>query len=68
MICKLCGSKKNKKRKGSVRDKKDLKILECENCGLVFLSDQSHINDNFYAESKMHKNLNFEKWKKKNLP
>ena len=52
--CYLCSSKTFIRRKGVVRDKKDLRILECTNCGLVFLSSFSHIYDEFYSDSKMH--------------
>ncbi len=36
--CYLCGSEKNHKRDRKVRDNPNLDILECESCGLVFLS------------------------------
>ena len=54
MECYLCGSKKNIKRKGHPRDKKLISILECSQCGLVFLDNFDHIDENFYQESKMH--------------
>ncbi|MDY0321753.1 MAG: class I SAM-dependent methyltransferase [Arcobacteraceae bacterium] len=53
MKCHLCGSEDLKYRQGSVRDNKDLKILECNECGLVFLSSFSHITNQFYEESNM---------------
>ncbi len=43
-----------KKRDGSVRDNKNLDILECQNCGLVYLSSNEHINEEFYEDSNMH--------------
>ena len=52
--CFLCGSTKFIQRFGSVRDKSDLKILECVSCGLVFLSSFDHIKDGFYEGSQMH--------------
>ena len=67
MKCILCGSTKNDKRPGSVRDNKTLEILECTNCGLVFLSDKKHIDNKFYEESNMHENIDFEKWKNDTL-
>ncbi len=67
MQCYLCKSEDHKKRDGSVRDNKKLDILECNNCGLVFLSDDKHIDNNFYEESKMHKDFDFSKWRKQTL-
>jgi len=48
---------------GSVRDNKDLDIYECCDCGLVFLSNHDHIDEEFYKESNMHPVIDFEKWK-----
>lgn len=62
MSCKLCNSSEFRYRDGEVRDNKELKILECEGCGLVFLSNFDHIDDTFYKESKMHEKIDFEKW------
>ena len=50
MECYLCGSKKNVKRKGHPRDNKLISILECSECGLVFLDNFDHIDENFYHE------------------
>lgn len=36
-----------------VRDSKDIQVLECEGCGLVFLSSFTHVTDEFYEESGM---------------
>ena len=62
MSCYLCGSDKFKYRDGEVRDKKELKVLECLNCSLVYLSDFSHVEDNFYEDSKMHATFDLQKW------
>ncbi len=51
--CYLCGGKSFMKRPGKVRDKLDLDILECESCGLVFLSSFDHIGSGFYENSQM---------------
>ncbi len=67
MKCTLCNSKKYKKRPGSVRDNKQLEIFECCECGLVFLSENSHINESFYEDSNMHQNFDFSKWRKETL-
>ena len=54
MSCYLCKSDKYSKRTGSVRDNPDIDILECEDCGLVYLSSLNHIQENHYKESGMH--------------
>lgn len=63
--CNLCGETKLNKRPGKVRDNDSLEILECSNCGLVFLSSFEHIEKSFYEDSKMHDNqvdLDLEAW------
>lgn len=62
MSCRLCGSDDFKYRDGEVRDAKELKILECSKCSLVYLSSVDHIDDDFYEESNMHKEIDFKKW------
>jgi 2-polyprenyl-3-methyl-5-hydroxy-6-metoxy-1,4-benzoquinol methylase len=62
MNCYLCGSQDYKNREGSVRDNKSLEILECNNCGLVFLSNTDHIIEEFYEDSNMNKELTIDKW------
>lgn len=52
--CYLCGSTTFLKREGVVRDKLDLDILQCTECGLVFLSDREHIGIKHYEKSGMH--------------
>lgn len=51
--CYLCGCTDFIKRSGSVRDNPALEILECKNCGLVFLSSFDHIKQGFYENSNM---------------
>ncbi|MEC1305745.1 MULTISPECIES: class I SAM-dependent methyltransferase [Lysinibacillus] len=51
--CYLCKNKNLKLRHPRVRDNKDLSVLECMDCGLVFLESFSHISDEFYEESGM---------------
>lgn len=67
MFCTLCHSKNLKNRSGSVRDNKDLEIFECLNCGLVFLSEDSHIDNKFYENSNMHNSFDFTKWRNDTL-
>ena len=54
ITCYLCNSQNNFIRPGSVRDDKKLKILECTNCGLVYLSSTKHIKASHYERSGMH--------------
>ena len=54
MSCYLCKSDKYSKRTGSVRDNSNIDILECSDCGLVYLSSLNHIQDGHYEESGMH--------------
>jgi len=62
-ICMLCGEQKCYKREGKVRDNDSLEILECSNCGLVFLSSVDHIKENFYEDSGMHDDKHdLQKW------
>ena len=56
MICYICNSEKNEKVPGSVRGESDISVLKCANCGLVFLSSHSHIDDDHYKDSGMHIN------------
>lgn len=51
--CYLCGSSDHQNRLGKVRDDESLSILECQNCGLVFLSN-AELPAGFYEQSKMH--------------
>jgi 2-polyprenyl-3-methyl-5-hydroxy-6-metoxy-1,4-benzoquinol methylase len=52
--CYLCSSTEFIIRKGQVRDNQDLKILECQSCGLVTLSSLEHIQAEHYESSGMH--------------
>lgn len=64
--CYVCGYKNFKKRPGRVRDScLKIDVLECINCGLVFLSSVNHITENFYEESGMHvANVEIDSWLK----
>jgi SAM-dependent methyltransferase len=53
MKCYLCGGG-FKTRKGIVRDRPELRIMECLNCGLVQLDSFEHIRPGFYEGSGMH--------------
>jgi 2-polyprenyl-3-methyl-5-hydroxy-6-metoxy-1,4-benzoquinol methylase len=54
MKCYICQSSDFKERQGSVRENKDLFILECEVCGLVQLSSHEHLHEEHYKNSGMH--------------
>ena len=51
--CYLCGGSDIRLHQGIVRDRKDLKVLKCGVCGLIFLSSFSHIRMGFYEDSCM---------------
>jgi len=52
--CYLCGNESFAVRPGSVRDAKDIEVLECTNCTLVCLSSLNHIKSDHYENSGMH--------------
>lgn len=54
MKCYLCNSSSFNLIKKGVRDNNDLKVLSCNNCGLVSLDSFNHIDENFYENSNMH--------------
>lgn len=54
MKCYLCKSEELIELPGKVRDSESLKILECKNCSLVFLSNFAHIESAHYEKSGMH--------------
>lgn len=62
--CYLCQSKEFSLRPGSVRDNQDLKVYECDGCGLVYLSSFEHVRADLYEESGMHgaQPLDIKKW------
>jgi 2-polyprenyl-3-methyl-5-hydroxy-6-metoxy-1,4-benzoquinol methylase len=51
--CYLCGCTEHDRRPGKVRDDGSLEILECQGCGLVFLS-RTQVPERFYEQSGMH--------------
>lgn len=54
MNCYLCQSSNFTQRDGVVRDVPEMQIYECDNCGLVSLSERDHITQGFYENSGMH--------------
>lgn len=54
MTCYLCGQSNFLVRDGAVRDNELLEIRECNNCRLVYLSSDSHIQEGHYEASGMH--------------
>ena len=53
MKCYLCGSE-NSPRSDSVRGSEEINVLQYKGCSLVQLSDFSHGDESFYANSGMH--------------
>ncbi|ECQ5569612.1 hypothetical protein ACMHRG_001569, partial [Campylobacter jejuni] len=56
MKCYICGSESNIQREGKVRDSLKINILECKDCGLVFL-DKQETDDEYYKASGMRKDF-----------
>lgn len=54
--CYLCSSEHYHRRPGAVRDNHKIHILECDNCGLVYLDSFDHIKNDHYEKSGMHHN------------
>ena len=54
--CYLCKNTNFTQIVNKVRDRDDISVLRCNNCGLVFLSSFDHITKDFYSHSKIHKN------------
>ncbi len=52
--CYLCKKAHIRTFNGSVRDKPELRILQCRECGLIFLDSFDHIKSRFYENSRMH--------------
>ena len=53
-VCYLCKSDKSKVRHRGVRDDPGINVLECEDCGLVYLNTFAQISEDFYQTSQMH--------------
>lgn len=68
--CYLCNSDNIGLRSPRVRDRSDIQVLQCNDCGLVFLSRFDHISESFYNDSKMHGNsgVDFDKWMMETKP
>lgn len=60
--CKLCGSQNVEVIHNGTRDRADIDVLKCKNCGLVFLS-KIVTDENFYSDSLMRKTIDFDKWR-----
>jgi 2-polyprenyl-3-methyl-5-hydroxy-6-metoxy-1,4-benzoquinol methylase len=52
--CYLCGNDEQFHKEGVARDAREIEVLKCEVCGLIFLESASHINEGFYENSGMH--------------
>ncbi len=60
--CKLCKKSDITVIHKGTRDRKDIDVLKCNQCGLVFLS-RVVVDDTFYINSKMRKEIDFGKWR-----
>lgn len=52
--CYLCGSTESSLVHIGTRDIKNVNVMQCNHCGLVYLSSFAHINSGFYEKSGMH--------------
>ncbi len=62
MTCYLCGSERFEPVPGKVRDRAEIPILRCQDCGLVFLGSFDHIHENFYDSDYTDENLARQNW------
>lgn len=60
MNCYLCKNDSFVQIREKVRDRDDIKVLKCNNCGLVFLDSIEHISQDFYQEGGMGKSFDLE--------
>ena len=61
--CKLCGGGHIGVIHHGTRDRSDIDVLKCADCGFVFLS-KVVTGDEFYVDSKMRTSMDFEQWRK----
>lgn len=53
-ICYLCQQDRLRIFHKGVRDRADIDVLRCDECGLLQLSEFFHLEENFYENGKMH--------------
>ena len=61
-ICRLCGNSDIETIHKGTRDRKDVDVLKCSHCGLVFLS-RITTSDEFYVAGDMRQNIDFLSWR-----
>ena len=61
-ICRLCGNSDIETIHKGTRDRKDVDVLKCSCCGLVFLS-RILTNDEFYVAGDMRQDIDFTTWR-----
>ena len=62
MTCYLCGSGNAERVEGKVRDRPDIGILRCAECGLVFLDSFAHVDATFYRADYTNANHPEQSW------
>lgn len=60
--CRLCKKSDITIIHKGTRDRKDIDVLKCNQCGFVFLSKIA-TDDRFYINSNMHTGIDFDKWR-----
>jgi SAM-dependent methyltransferase len=63
MDCYLCGSARSETVPGRVRDRPEIPILRCADCGLVFLGSRDHIHDEYYESDYTLANHGQQEWR-----
>lgn len=61
--CRLCGETQVSVIHQGTRDRKDIDVLRCDSCGLVFLS-KIETCGRFYADGAMREGIDFAQWRK----
>lgn len=62
MRCHLCNSEAIESVQGRVRDRPEVAIRRCTECGLVFLDSFSHVHDSFYEADYTEENHSTLDW------
>ena len=60
--CRLCNGNAITLIHKGTRDRSDIDVLRCNDCGLVFLSKIA-TDDKFYMDSQMRVKIDFDKWR-----
>lgn len=62
MRCRLCGGSNIKMIHKGTRDRKDIDVMKCQECGLVFLS-RAETSNSYYEDGDMRAGMDFLGWR-----